>query len=219
MRELWRSDSSRKSGSNKNKSCMFMGRYHTKLQSSVTHFLQFKSLPPVLQILSKKAKTSCFCSFWHVLVILFLRSCTGTALCNPACMVDSTSRLCFHITEAHIMNDNMQKWLEMLWICGRLLILNGKHENTHPMDLYCWWPVFVITIDKVLAISVLLTRPWRSLVLVTRALWSRGTVQLWHSAGHWLTTGPSPALLHHHWALTLPELKMPGSGGTSILQK
>lgn len=107
----------------------------------------------------------------------------GTALCNPACMVDSTSRLCFHVVEAHIMNDNMQKRLEMLWICGRFLILNGKHENTNPMVLHCWRPVLVITTDKVLAISVLLARLWRSLVSVTRALWSRGTVQLWHSAG------------------------------------
>lgn len=138
MREPWRSDSSRKSGSNKNKSCMFMGRYHTKLQSSVTHFLQFKSLPPVLQILSKKAKTSCFCSFWHVLVILFLRYCIGTALCNPACMVDSTSRLCFHITEAHIMNDNMQKWLENalnLWEIANFKWKTWKYSPHGPLLL------------------------------------------------------------------------------------
>lgn len=93
----------------------------------------------------------------------------GTAVCNP-CTVDSAFRLCFHVAEAHRMNDNMQKCPEMLWICSTLLILNGKHENTNPVVLYCWRSVPVITTDKVVAISVPWTRLWRSLLWVPRAL-------------------------------------------------
>lgn len=34
------------------------------------------------------------------------------------------------------MNDKVLRWLEMLWICGRSIVLTEKHESTnHTCDL------------------------------------------------------------------------------------
>lgn len=103
------------------------------------------------------------------------------------------------------MNDNMLKCPEMLWICSTLLILNGKHENSNPMVLYCWQSMPVITIDKVLTISVPWTRLWRSLLGVPRVLWSRGT----HSCGTQLAAAGTDPPQHLLPVCTITESWLP----------
>ena len=132
----------------------------------------------------------------------------GTDLCDLVCMVSSTFRLCFDVTEVQIVNDNIQSWLEMLRICGRSIILTGKHENTnHMCDLLLLVVCARGNYWQVLAISVLLMCLWRSPLFVTRLPWSGGRAQLWCSAGlsQGLLSGPPAACRHRHWALAPAE--------------
>lgn len=73
----------------------------------------------------------------------------GTALCDPVCIVWWLALSnCFHVTEVQIMDDNLQRWWQMLWICVRAIILTGKYENTNHVIFHYWWFALMITIDR-----------------------------------------------------------------------